>query len=691
MPSTTMQQKPRKSFRFLDGVDMRPPWLQDVKQEPADTVPPKPRKSFRVIDGEDMKPPWIANKPIVSVVESPPVRHGKPKIPKLKVVPIEKPPVSDNNTADRESTLADNLSILADDPKALLPDVITHHDEYKVLKELETVPGFAPHVKLLPHQTIARQWMAHRERENRRGGIVADDMGLGKTVQALVRVVEGRATTSDRKEGWSGATLIVCPAALIRQWARESAKFAPGLRVLNHHDSKRTSEPRILTNADIVITTYGIVKSEYNAYEAGELRSALFNVPWLRIILDEAHEIRNRKTAGAEACWELMGKYKWCLTGTPIQNKVEDLYPLLNFIDVRPLNDWDIFNERIANPVKRGIDITAMKRLHVVLNGVLMRRRKDTMLNGTVIVKLPPRNVHLVLCRFTKEEREFYRVVEEWIVNQVWELVEIGEVQSRYINVLTWLLRLRQACDHPRLFHRPDEDETETNVKDAKNEVDSAEFTVLPHRWQRPILPSGARASSKARGARMPTALHFPPGSDSAKVREILKILWGIHKQSGGEDKTIVYSQWTGMLDLIGEFLAKDGMKFVRYDGGLKISQRDKVLDTLERDTSVTVALVSLKAGGVGLNLTMCNNVILTDPWWNPASEDQAFDRVHRLGQERPVTVYKLTTENTIEGRILELQAKKRAVAVAALSGERIKSQKMTLEELLALFGIRPQ
>jgi len=177
-----------------------------------------------------------------------------------------------------------------------------------------------------------------------------------------------------------------------------------------------------------------------------------------------------------------------------------------------------------------------------------------------------------------------------------------------------------------------------------------------------------------------------PRKGDSAKIRMILKLLKEVEVRSGGEEKTIVFSQFTSMLDLIEGFLKEDGIRYVRYDGKMTKIQRDRVLDIIREDDKVKCILISFKAGSIGLNLTACNNVILTDLWWNPALEDQAFDRTHRVGQTRNVNIYKLKIPETVEERILALQDRKRELAKAALSGDKVKNMKLGMDELLALF-----
>ncbi|KZT22942.1 hypothetical protein NEOLEDRAFT_1157534 [Neolentinus lepideus HHB14362 ss-1] len=631
------------------------------------------------------------------------------------------------------------------DIRALCEDTLAQKDSVEVDMSLAIVPGFKDGIKLLPHQILGRTWMTEREQGKSRGGILADDMGLGKTIQTLARIVEGRPTKVDKKDGWAAPTLVVCPLALVAQWKSEAAKITEGLRVIEHHGPKRTTDPEDLKRAHLVVTTYQIVEKEYQAYQndpknaapasddeesddfgntllkkkpktrpkkAAEVRSALFKVKWWRVVLDEAHNIKNRKTKMAIACHNLPGKFRWCLTGTPLQNSVEELYSLLKFLEIRPLNDWDTFNSRIAKPVKSGRSGQPMKRLHLVLNAVMLRRKKDTLLNGKPLLELPARNVEVVACNFDAEEREFYNAVEEKVRSSFEKLAQAGNLQKSYTTILVLLLRLRQACDHPALINKDYRADAEAiEPKAVKNGGDNDDDDELANAFGalgvsnkpkcqmcRTELDSSntsdedgaycTACSDLARRARRKSTLSGPSSlpPDSAKIRKIVELLHEIDERSEGQEKTIIFSQFTSMLDLIEPFLKAQNFQFVRYDGSMAKDKRDAALEKLKTDKNISIILISFKAGSTGLNLTSCNNVIMTDLWWNPALEDQAFDRAHRFGQKRDVFIYKLTIESTVEQRILELQEKKRALANAALAGDKLKSSKLGLDDLVALF-----
>ncbi|TFY74691.1 hypothetical protein EWM64_g9322 [Hericium alpestre] len=386
------------------------------------------------------------------------------------------------------------------------------------------VEGFREGIKLLPHQILGRKWMTERESGKKTGGILADDMGLGKTIQTLTRIVDGKPRRSDKDDGWSAATLVVAPVGLVGQWASEIAKMAVGLRVVQHHGPSRTTDPSVLERAHVVVSSYNTVASEFASWkpdakdesapkkkaskkkqvdsesESDELdegfgrtikkkstaskrntKDALFRVKWWRIVLDEAHNIRNRNTKASQACCALDSKYKWCLTGTPLQNSVEDIFAFLKFLRIRPLNEWQTFNEQIFKPVKSGKSVRAMKRLHVVLKAIMLRRRKTDMINGKPLIDLPARSVEVLQCEFDDDERAFYHSVENRIEEQMNKLLKSGDVMKNYTHVLVLLLRLRQACNHPSLVskdYKADRDAVEsrpaTNNKDDDDADDLA-------------------------------------------------------------------------------------------------------------------------------------------------------------------------------------------------------------------------
>ncbi|KAF9011925.1 SNF2 family N-terminal domain-containing protein [Cyathus striatus] len=654
---------------------------------------------------------------------------------------IETIQVGDGEELHVPNSSTDNQLMSASEAEKALRDLMTGsmNEDAEVDMADAIVPGFKEGITLLPHQVLGRAWMKDREdaSKKRSGGILADDMGLGKTIQTLTRIVEGRAKKSDKEAGWAATTLVVAPLALLGQWVSEIEKMAEGLKVLKHHGTTRTADPSLLQKNHVVVTTYDVIKSEYEAYTSSAkgpskqtankdssdseaehfgrtlaskakhtgkgkaLKDALFKVKWWRIVLDEAHNIKNEKTKGAKACCELQGKYRWCLTGTPMQNNVTELYSLIKFLRIKPLSNWDTFNSQIAKPVNSGRGAgRAMSRLQVVLKAIMLRRTKDQTLNGKKLVDLPKRLVNVVSCHFDSDEKAFYDSLENKMESTIEKLMETSKGNSSYISVLLLLLRLRQACNHPLLVAKDYKKDMEAvdpksapkggNDKDGDADDLVAAFGQLgvTRKCQMCTIEITSATSGEGEWSNhcatcVPLAMQARKAElerpSSAKIRMLLKLLKDTEERSKGEEKTIVFSQFTSMLDLIEPFLRERGIKYTRY-------YREMALHTIRNDPLTHVILISFKAGSTGLNLTACNNVILVDLWWNPALEDQAFDRAHRFGQTRDVNIYKLKIDETVEDRILLLQEKKRTLAAAALSGDKIKGLRLGMDDLLALF-----
>ncbi|TFK32090.1 SNF2 family N-terminal domain-containing protein [Crucibulum laeve] len=707
------------------------------KPAPYDLPPPKP----------PAKPIHIPTNRDLYAQSQPQAYHRQQSTP-------ETIQVGDGEILQVPAAAGDNILMSSNEADKALRELMTGsmNEEAEVDMEDSVVEGFREDIRLLPHQIIGRAWMKDREdvTKKRSGGILADDMGLGKTIQTLTRIVEGRAKKSDKEDGWTATTLVICPLALVAQWASEIEKMATGLKVLKHHGTSRTSDPHELTRHHVVVTTYDVVKSEYDAYspsakneskakgksktldesdddddaehfgrtlaakgakktgKAKAPKNALFNVKWWRIVLDEAHNIKNVKTKGAIACCELQGKFRWCLTGTPMQNNVTELYSLIKFLRIKPLSTWETFNEQIAKPVNSGRNAgRAMSRLQVVLKTIMLRRTKDQTLNGKKLIELPQRIVNVVSCPFDEDEKSFYDALEGKMESVIEKLMANSKGNSSYISVLLLLLRLRQACNHPILVAKDYKKDMEAvepksapkGADDRDGDADDlvAAFGQLGVTRKCQMCTIELNRDNTGEGewnthcaTCVPLAVQARRAEEerpsSAKIRMILKLLKDVDERSGGEEKTIIFSQFTSMLDLIEPFLQEAGIKYVRYDGSLSTDMRERALAKIKSSTTTRVILISFKAGSTGLNLTACNNVILVDLWWNPALEDQAFDRSHRFGQERDVNIFKLKIDNTVEDRILSLQDKKRALAAAALSGDKIKGMRLGMDDLLALF-----
>ncbi|TKA26824.1 hypothetical protein B0A50_04270 [Salinomyces thailandicus] len=760
-------------------------------------------------------------------------------------------------------TLADKLAGLSvKEEKALKAEETEDQDDDE---EDGTVEGLA--VKLLPHQVEGVSWMIDKEIGQRKkngvlphGGILADDMGLGKTVQSVALLLTNSRPSLDAKpehpkqklpgKEVGKGTLVVAPLALIKQWEEEiktKVTRSHALKVLVHHGPSRTKSSSELKKYDVVITTYQTLTSEHagsNMLVANGPRMGCFGVYWYRIMLDEAHSIKNRNAKSTLACCALESWYRWCLTGTPMQNNLDELQSLIKFLRISPYCELQSWKAQITQPMKNGRGGLAMKRLQFFLRAFMKRRTKDILkkdgaLNfggknpkdgkvanagqkktGMQIVK---REVLTVECAFDEEEQAFYTRLQDRADKRLNEMMKEGQ-KTDYIGALVLLLRLRQACNHPHLIdlamnkdkdamstggntqsqqkggdsmddltalmggvsvqadcevcqaklapgeHRKckeceelcsdmrkhkggkrskhtrakvkkeaqpkrkqhqlpndsDEDEGEwiangpeqhidlgraggTDDEDAEGggeslgsvdsersaseDEDDEDSPPRAHRCRRlaktePVSPDvdeDEEASTLEQESSDDGAVHQPRGGKqrpSTKVRHLLRIL---HKETP-EHKTIVFSQFTTMLDLIQPHLQHQGIRHVRYDGSMRNDAREASLHSLRTDPKTRVLLCSLKCGSLGLNLTAASRVVIVEPFWNPFVEEQAIDRVHRLNQTVDVKVFRLTIRDTVEERILALQERKRELAKAAIEGAGNKVGKLSMQEILGLF-----
>ncbi|MCB9584006.1 MAG: DEAD/DEAH box helicase [Polyangiaceae bacterium] len=434
------------------------------------------------------------------------------------------------------------------------------------------------------------------------GGVLADDMGLGKTLQALASLPE--VTTKQRKR-----TLVVCPTSVLMNWRREANKFRPDLTVCVYHGAKRELDKQ----ADLVLTSYALLRLD---------RDALAAETWNTLILDEAQTIKNPDSQVAQAAFSIPAEFRLSLSGTPVENRLDELWSQLHFSNPGLLGGRADFDNRFAKPIAEG-QSGAAQRLRSRIAPFLLRRLKRD-----VAPELPPRTDVTLYVELTDTERATYDAVRAATEKELASQLGAG---SSVLAALEALLRLRQACCHPAL---------------------------LPGH-------SGSPADT-------------PPSS------KVTLLVDHLERAAAENHKSLVFSQWTSLLDLVEPALRGAGLDFVRLDGST--ANRDAVVQTFQAESGPPVMLISLKAGGTGLNLTAADHVFLLDPWWNPAVEDQAADRAHRIGQERPVIVHRMVAEDSVEERILALQEQKRAIADAAL-GEADKALSLTREDLLGLLG----
>ena len=464
---------------------------------------------------------------------------------------------------------------------------------FTALPEIQTPTDLV--AELRPYQRDGVRWLAFLHKAGL-GAVLADDMGLGKTLQMLCVV---------RK-----STLVVCPTSVVHNWASEIRRFRPGLTMNLFHGSGRNLD----TKCDIVITSYALLRIDIDL---------LADVPWATVVLDEAQAIKNPESQVARAAMRLNAWFRVALSGTPVENRLDELWSLFHFTNPGLLGGRSEFRSRYSDPIARG-DSAAAERLRTRIRPFLLRRRKRD-----VTPELPPRTDMIMRCELSESERARYDAVRAATQKDIVASLAAG---GGVMAALEALLRLRQAACHPAL---------------------------LPSANQTPELIASA----------------------SSKVRMLIDSLELVAAE---DSKALVFSQWTSMLNLIEPHLRAAGINFVRLDGATR--DRAGVVAKFQDEAGPPVMLLSLKAGGTGLNLTAADHVFLCDPWWNPAAEDQAADRAHRIGQERPVMVYRLVSQDTVEERILALQEKKRGLADAAL-GDAERAAGLTRDDLLALLA----
>lgn len=463
--------------------------------------------------------------------------------------------------------------------------------------------------QLRPYQQEGLSWMQFL-REFGLHGVLADDMGLGKTLQTLAHLLtEKEAGRMDRP------CLILAPTSVLRNWAREAAKFTPELRVLLLHGDERRSDFWRIPRHDLVITSYPLL-----VRDADELQ----RIDWHVVALDEAQYIKNPKSKAAQVCSTLKTRHRLCLTGTPIENHLGELWSLYQFLMPGLLGDADSFRTYYRNPIERDGDRDRQQQLASRLQPLLLRRSKSA-----VAKDLPPKTEILHTIELGKAQTDLYETIRAAVDQRVKEAISAQGLDRSQIIVLDALLKLRQVCCHPQLL----------KIDAAQKIQESAKTSFLMEDLLPELIDEGHRV--------------------------------------------LIFSQFTGMLAIIEQELKKARIDFVKLTGETK--DRDTPIQRFQRG-EVPVFLISLKAGGSGLNLTMADTVIHYDPWWNPAAEAQASDRAHRIGQTKPVFIHKLICQGTIEERIVEMQRVKASLIEGLLSG-RPDTLRLTQEDIQRLLA----
>ncbi|XP_022028565.1 ATP-dependent helicase rhp16 [Helianthus annuus] len=660
---------------------------------------------------------------------------------------------------------------------------------------------------LLRYQKEWLAWGLKQEESASRGGILADEMGMGKTVQAIALVLAKRALCRELDEPRVKTTLVICPLIAVMQWVDEIDRCTTkgSNKVLAYHGPNRGKTLIEFSTYDFVITTYSIVESEYRKnfmppkescekcgkkFYANSLKihvarfcngiktvkqskqsktakvddknnkkglsTFLHSVKWTRIILDEAHYIKDKYGSTARAVFALESSYRWALSGTPLQNHVGELYSLVHFLQITPYSyhfcrDCDCkvlehtkdfscphcphssnrhfswWNKYIALPIARNDGSGRVRGTHLlkdkVLKCIMLRRTKK---GRAADLTLPPRIISVRRDYLDSTEKDYYMSLKKDSQGQVNRYVEEGTLMSNYGHIFSLLTRLRQAADHPYLVmyskyavgrtsnskysderfcglcHDATEDPVVTSCEHLFCKSCLTEFSAS---FGQPACPSCSKpltidfseshndqeiqkAKSSLKGFKPSSILNrirlenFQTSTKIDALKEEIRCMF----ERDGSAKGIVFSQFTTFLDLIHYSLQKSGVKCVQLDGSMTLDAREAAITRFINDGDCRIFLMSLKAGGVALNLTVASHVFLMDPWWNPAVEQQAQDRVYRIGQYKPIRVVKFVIEDTIEKDILEMQEKRKLGFEGTVGGRNEALEKLSHNDLMQLF-----
>lgn len=442
-------------------------------------------------------------------------------------------------------------------------------------------------------------------------GILADDMGLGKTLQALAVVQKAK------EQDGPMPTLVICPTTVVFNWESEIQKFAPSLSTLKLSGTERKQFFKHIPEFDVIITSYALLRRDIDK---------LKDINFRYVILDESQNIKNAMSQTAQAVKKLNATHKLALSGTPIENKLEELWSVFDFLMPGFLFSMSEFNYRYVNPIMERQDKTVEKRLKLQIYPFILRRMKRD-----VAKDLPDKVENIAYCELTDEQRDFYLQVLDSTKEELFKSIEQNGLEKSRLSIFSALLRLRQICCHPRLYDKDN----------VKNIISSGKFEKLKSMLEE-IISEGHRV--------------------------------------------LLFSQFVDMLDIVKAWLEREGIDYEYLTG--KTKDRQAAVERFNSSNKIPIFLISLKAGGTGLNLTGADYVIHYDPWWNPAVEDQATDRAYRIGQTKKVFVYRLITKNTVEEKIQKLKTIKRNLVDSVISVDRNITKSLTMDDIREIFSV---
>uniref|UniRef100_A0A8C1YJB3 Helicase-like transcription factor n=1 Tax=Cyprinus carpio TaxID=7962 RepID=A0A8C1YJB3_CYPCA len=657
-------------------------------------------------------------------------------------------------------------------------------------KTREMEPAEAVCTALLPHQKQALSWMTSRENSNDLppfweekhglyfnvltnfavkerpekvlGGILADDMGLGKTLTTIALIVSnfhnGKPLPLESQTFKTVVKVTLqCKKILIffnlmfvsflkhfikkknsnthcsrsyfisiQDQFEQHIRADVTLKVYLYYGAERKRSVKLLSEQDVVLTTYNVLSSDFG----NKANSPLHKVNWLRVVLDEGHVVRNPNALQSKAVLELQSERRWILSGTPIQNSLKDLYMLMSFLKLKPFDVKEWWSRIIQRPVTMG-DRVGLKNLQVLVKGITLRRTKNSKVAGRMLVQLPERRVFVQHVTLSEEEREEYEQVRKEGRKIVGRYFEEGTIMTNYADVLAILVRLRQyilCFNHYSSSSSINDPGTPNELREhlinkitlvlnsgsdeecaiCLDSLRQPVITYCAHVYCRPCICEVIRSEKQARcplcRAQIKTReLVEYPGEEmqagaatgenwrsSSKVDALMSNLLKL-RQEDPTVKSLVVSQFTRFMDLIEVPLREYGFSFTRLDGTMAQKTRAKAIQDFQDSSpgNPTIMLLSLKAGGVGINLTAASHVFMMDPAWNPAAEDQCVDRCHRLGQSRDVVITKFIVKDSVEENMVKIQKKKQELVEKAFGVKKPMDLKQArMEEIRALMEI---
>ncbi|KAI8630177.1 hypothetical protein F5Y19DRAFT_56725 [Xylariaceae sp. FL1651] len=631
------------------------------------------------------------------------------------------------------------------------PEILTMWNDLENMPDLNAGTAAQPtdiSLQLKPFQLQGLAWMKAMEQTSWKGGLLGDEMGLGKTIQAVSLIMSDYPAKAP--------TLVLLPPVALGQWQDEIAAYTGNkLRTIVFHGTNSKVKNLSLKEVkkfDVIIMSYNSLESLYRRQEKGVKRkdgwykekSLIHQIKFHRVILDEAHCIKTRTTMTARACFALDVDYRWCLTGTPLQNRIGEFFSLIRFLEVAPFAsyfckdcpcsslEWamneesrcshcnhgsmrhvSVFNQELLNPIQKygnaGEGKEAFRKLRLLTSRIMLRRLKK---DHTNVMELPVKEIYVDRQFFGEEENDFAGSIMSNTERQYNTYVAQGVVLNNYANIFGLIMQMRQVADHPDLILKksgeggqnilvccicdePAEEAIRSKCKHdfcrlcatsylaSQDEPDCPQCHIpLSIDLEQPSIEQDELLVKKSS---IINRIKMENWTSSSKIELLVHALHKLRSDNASH-KSIIFSQFTTMLQLIEWRLRRAGITTVMLDGSMTPAQRQASIKHFMEKPEVECFLVSLKAGGVALNLTEASQVFIVDPWWNPAAEWQSADRCHRIGQTRPCTITRLCIEDSVESRMVLLQEKKTHMIHSTINSDDAAMESLSLADLSFLF-----